>query len=245
MFDFDGTLGMVRAGWMPLMLDMMMETLAELGPDPAALRDEAEEYVARLTGQDTYFQMAAFADHVRRLGGAARSGEEYKAEFMGRLEGWRQERLEGLRSGSIAPDELMIPGSGAILEALTASGVGVYLASGSNHDDIVMESRLLGIHDYFISIHGSAPGQPSKRELLQQLVDSGIPPEEILTFGDGRTEIEETARIGGVAVGVASDEPDCATVDPKKRRWLIDAGAHYIIPNYLEPDLMELVGGSL
>src|ERR1041385_6599129 len=68
LFDFDGTLGLMRAGWMPLMLDMMMETLAPLanghGPSARALRNEAEEYVARFTGKDTVHQMAAFAAHV-------------------------------------------------------------------------------------------------------------------------------------------------------------------------------------
>jgi len=52
MFDFDGTLALVRAGWMPLMLDIMMETLGPLGRDAAKLRDEAEEYVARFTGKE-------------------------------------------------------------------------------------------------------------------------------------------------------------------------------------------------
>lgn len=244
MFDFDGTIGMIRAGWMPLMLDMMMETLGGLGPDPEALRSEAEEYVARLTGQDTYFQMAAFAEHVTRLGGEAKSGHEYKAEFMGRLEGWRQQRLAGLADGTIAPEALMIPGSVAILRALQDEGLDVYLASGSAHDDIVRECELLGVGGYFRNIHGSAPDQPTKRALLARLVESGIAPGEIVTFGDGRTEIEETARIGGVAVAVASDEPECVEVDQKKRRWLIDAGARYVIPNYLEAGLMELVRGA-
>src|SRR5471030_2121908 len=67
MFDFDGTLALFRAGWMTVMLDMMMETLGSLGPDPRFLRDRAEEYVARLTGKDTVYQMAAFAAHVREL----------------------------------------------------------------------------------------------------------------------------------------------------------------------------------
>jgi len=230
---------------MPLMLDMMMETLASLGPDPARLRAEAEEYVARLTGQDTYFQMAAFAGHVSRLGGDARSGEQYKAEFMARLEVRRSARLQGIADGLVPPDALLIPGTRALLAALFDAGFPLYLASGSDHNEIVTESRLLEIDRYFTGIHGSSPAQPTKRELLRKLVDSGIPPPAILTFGDGRTEIEETALIGGVAVGVASDEPDCASVDTRKRGWLIDAGAHYIIPNYLEPGLMDLVQGKM
>jgi hypothetical protein len=35
LFDFDGTVALVRAGWMPLMLDMMMETLAPQGDNRA------------------------------------------------------------------------------------------------------------------------------------------------------------------------------------------------------------------
>ncbi len=240
-FDFDGTIGMVRAGWMPLMLDMMMETLSPLGPDPEALRAEAEVYVAHLTGRDTVEQTNAFAAHVARLGGHPLTGAEYKAEFLARLEHRRAARLTALRSGEISPEDLMIPGARAFLEGLRTLGLPVYLASGSHHDDICLEAGLLHIEHYFDGIFGSAPGILNKKELLDDIVARGIPPEAILTFGDGRTEIELTQILGGRTVGVASDEPECLAVDPQKRQWLIDAGADCIIPNYLEPDLLDLV----
>jgi phosphoglycolate phosphatase-like HAD superfamily hydrolase len=240
-FDFDGTIGMVRAGWMPLMLEMMMETLRPLSSDWSALFLEAEDYVARLTGRDTVEQTNAFAEHVGRLGGKPASGQEYKAEFLRRLESLRRGRLEALRAGRMTGDELMIPGARALLEALRGLDLPLYLASGSDHSDISMESGLLGITGYFTGIYGSAPGVPSKQELLNLLLDKGFEAESILMFGDGRTEIELTHAIGGRTVGVASDEPDCVKVDPKKRRWLIDAGADYIIPNYLEPEIIRTV----
>ena len=243
-FDFDGTVGMVRAGWMPLMLDMMMETLAELGPDPDALRLEAERYVAHLTGRDTVEQTNAFAAHVARLGGKPRTGVEYKIEWLKRIETLRSARLADLHDGRISPDDLLIPGTRALLEALRTLGLPVYLASGSHHADICLEARLLGIESLFCGIYGSAPGIPDKKQLLDQIVSQGIPPAAILTFGDGRTEIELTHAIGGRTVGVASDEPHCLVVDPKKRGWLIEAGADCIIPNYLEPDLLQLVTGT-
>src|SRR5947208_924419 len=99
MFDFDGTLGLFRAGWMPLMLDMMMETLGPLGPGPAALRDEAESYVAQFTGKDTVHQMEAFVEHVRELGGSPLSPEEYKTEFLNRIEHRRREMTAGIKGG--------------------------------------------------------------------------------------------------------------------------------------------------
>jgi len=234
MFDFDGTVALVRAGWMPLMLDMMMETLAPLGPDAEALRAEAEDYVARFTGKDTVHQMNAFADHVRALGGTPLTGEEYKAEFMQIMEHRRSARLK-------APANLLVPGTRELLAALKARGLQVFLASGSAHDEIVFESELLGIAPFFDGIYGSAPGRPNKRDLLRQILDSGIDGEEILTFGDGRVEIEETKAVGGLAVGVATDEAECLEVDAKKRGWLIDAGADYIVPNYLDEGLLEIL----
>jgi len=54
-----------------------------------------------------------------------------------------------------------------------------------------------------------------------------------LGFGDGYVEIEEVKRVGGVAVGVATDEPLCREPDQWKRRRLIGVGADYIIPNFL------------
>jgi phosphoglycolate phosphatase len=36
-----------------------------------------------------------------------------------------------------------------------------------------------------------------------------------------------------VAVGVASQEPDCTRIDEWKRTRLIGVGADYIVPNFL------------
>jgi hypothetical protein len=47
--------------------------------------------------------------------------------------------------------------------------------------------------------------------------------------------------VGGTAIGVATDERECLTVDAKKRGWLAGAGADYIIPNYLDEGLLQLV----
>jgi hypothetical protein len=56
---------------------------------------------------------------------------------------------------------------------------------------------------------------------------------QFLGFGDGYVEIEEVKNVGGVAVGVASEEPACSRVDEWKRLRLIGVGADYIVPNYL------------
>jgi phosphoglycolate phosphatase-like HAD superfamily hydrolase len=228
---------------MPVMLDMMMETLGPLGPDASILRAEAEGYVARFTGRDTLIQMQAFAEHVQSLGGAPLPAAEYKREFARRIRGVSEKRLNAVRTGALVSDGVMVPGARALLDELRAAGVRIFLASGTAHAVVVQEAELLGIASYFEAVHGSAPGMLSKRELLAELVRAGLSPDEIITFGDGRVEIEAARAIGGIAVGVATDEPACIEVDRKKRGWLRDAGADFIIPNYLETGLLATVAG--
>jgi hypothetical protein len=45
--------------------------------------------------------------------------------------------------------------------------------------------------------------------------------------------MEAVKNVGGVAIGLATEEPECLRVDPWKRARLIESGADYIIPNYL------------
>jgi phosphoglycolate phosphatase-like HAD superfamily hydrolase len=243
MFDFDGTLSLIRAGWMDVMLDMMMEILEPLGPDAGVLRAQAEDYVARLTGKDTVWQMMAFADHVESLGGEIQDPVAMKAEFIRRMEFTRAARLGAVERGRMPPDSLMVPGSRQLLEWLRAEGIRIYLASGTVHSDICHDAAVLGIARYFDGIYGAGPDGMTKKELLGKIVSGGVPGESILTFGDGTVEIEDTKEVGGTAVGVASDEPECVKVDEKKRLWLLRAGADYIIPNYLDEELPQVVLG--
>ena len=81
----------------------------------------------------------------------------------------------------------------------------------------------------------------SKKILVQRiLAGADVQGEEIIGFGDGFVEIEEVKLVGGVAVGVASTEPECMAVDEWKRQRLIGVGADYIVPNYLcHAELLE------
>ena len=74
----------------------------------------------------------------------------------------------------------------------------------------------------------------SKSILIEHLLRlPGMRPRIPVGFGDGYVEIEELKQAGGVAVGVATDEPECRDTSPWKRRNLIGVGADYIIPNFL------------
>ena len=70
----------------------------------------------------------------------------------------------------------------------------------------------------------------------------GMRPHHLIGFGDGPVEIEELKRAGALAVGLATDEPECRETSPWKRRNLIEVGADYIIPNYLcRPVLLPIL----
>src|SRR5437762_13176279 len=73
LFDFDGTLSLIRTGWMQVMVPMMVEILAALktGESETGLRNVVEEFVWRLTGKETIYQMIALAEEVTRRGGTA------------------------------------------------------------------------------------------------------------------------------------------------------------------------------
>ena len=81
LFDFDGTLSLIRSGWMNVMVPMMVEILADLktGESEEQLRAMVEEFVWRLTGKETIYQMIAFAEADRsarrQAAGAARVQE--------------------------------------------------------------------------------------------------------------------------------------------------------------------------
>jgi len=146
-------------------------------------------------------------------------------------------RIQQLRDHSCAPDQYLVPGTRAILEDLRARGLSLYLASGTDDAHLKEEADLLGVTHYFDGgVHGALPDPEafSKRILMERILRlPGMRPYYLIGFGDGPVEIEELKRAGGLAVGLATDEPECRETSPWKRRNLIEVGADYIIPNYL------------
>jgi phosphoglycolate phosphatase-like HAD superfamily hydrolase len=238
-FDFDGTVSLIRAGWADIMLPMMLEVLTALGTGESHddLRRAVEPIVWRLTGKDTLYQMIALAEQVTLRGGTPLDPREYKQEFLNRLFAVSRPRIQQLRDRSCAPDQYLVPGTRAMLEDLRARGLRLYLASGTDEDHLKAEADLLDVTRYFDGgVYGTLPnpGAFSKRILMERILGiPGMRPHHLIGFGDGPVEIEELKRAGGLAVGMATDEGECRETSPWKRHNLIEVGADYIIPNYL------------
>jgi phosphoglycolate phosphatase-like HAD superfamily hydrolase len=238
LFDFDGTLSTIRSGWVDVMVPMMVEILLDLktGETEQQLTEIVKDYVGRLTGKQTMYQMIELADQVEKRGGKPKPPLEYKHMYLDRLWERIKHRVEELRQGHCPPEKYLVPGSIQLLEALKDRGLKLYLASGTDEVYMKEEARLLGLNPYFDGgIYGALDDYKSfsKAILIQRIIHSAeARGDQFLGFGDGYVEIENVKQVGGVAVGVATDEPDCQQVDQWKRQRLIGVGADYIVPNF-------------
>ncbi|HWQ53925.1 MAG TPA: HAD family hydrolase [Bryobacteraceae bacterium] len=239
LFDFDGTLSVIRSGWMDVMVPMMVEILAELhtGESEQELRTVVEDFVWRLTGKQTMYQMVEFANQISKRGGTPQEPLVYKRMYLDRLHGRIAHRLEELRSGQASPEKYLVPGARVWLEALRDRGLKMFLASGTDQEFMREEARLLDVAKYFDGgVYGALDDYKSfsKRILIQRLIASAeVRGAEFLGFGDGYVEIENIKEVDGVAVGVATAEPECLAIDQWKRERLAGVGADFIVPNFL------------
>jgi len=244
LFDFDGTLSLIRQGWQSVMIPLMVEVLRETPQheDDTALEAAVVEYVTRSTGIQTIFQMMELVEMVRARGGEPRTAQEYKAEYLRRLWQHIRERVEGLKSGRLAADDLLVPGAREVLEGLRKRGVTCYLASGTDRPYVVDEAAALGLAPFFgPHIYGALDDihAYSKRQVIQRILrENHLQGPNLVTFGDGFVEIEDTKAVGGIAVGVASDEVTRQGVDEWKRERLIQAGADLIVPDFREHEAL-------
>ncbi len=239
LFDFDGTLSLIRQGWADVMVPMMVEVLEQTGTrePPEELRHLVREFVAQLTGKQTIYQMIRLAEEVGRRGTPARDPLEYKRMYHERLMERIAGRREALRCGEMAREQMLVPCAVELLEELRRRGVKMYLASGTDEPYVLEEARLLGLEPYFDQrIYGARDDYRSfsKARVIQRiLADNQVEGERLLGFGDGYVEIENVKQAGGTAVGVASDEASrSGRPDLWKRERLIGAGADVVIPDY-------------
>jgi len=239
LFDFDGTLSLIREGWPSVMVPMMVEILQATGTRESAadLHEMAFEFVMQLNGKQTIYQMIRLAEEVRKRGGDPEEPIRYKQMYHDRLMERIAGRREALRSGNVSPEQMLVPYSLDILEELRGRGVGLYVASGTDEQYVLDEARLLGLDRYFESkIYGALDDYKtfSKAKVIERILsENRIEGALLLGFGDGYVEIQNVKSAGGIAVAVATDEAGrSGRPDAWKRDRLIGVGADLVIPDY-------------
>lgn len=192
----------------------------------------------KLNGKQTIYQMIQFAERVKERGGTPQEALWYKHEYLRRLEGKIQDRIEALRTKKVSPEKYLLHGSNELLSSLEARGVNLYLASGTDEVFVKREAELLEVTKYFGErIYGAKDDYKSfsKKMVIERILrENNIRGESLIAFGDGYVEIQNTKEVGGLAVAVASDEANNGSgkIDEWKWNRLLAVGADIVIPDY-------------
>ncbi|MBI5395869.1 MAG: HAD family hydrolase [Verrucomicrobia bacterium] len=251
LFDFDGTLSLIREGWPEVMVPMFAEMMPPLAGETEEQRQQlAFEDIMHLNGKQTIYQMIQLAERIKERGGQPRDPLWYKHEYLHRLDVRINARIEGLKRGVIKPDELLVHRIRPLLEELQRRGVPLYLASGTDEHFVKKEASLLDVTRYFgVRIYGALDDYRrfSKKMVIERILrENRIPGERLLSFGDGYVEIENTKEAGGLAVAVASDEAHNGSgqFDEWKRQRLLSVGADVVIPDFRDAiTLLDIILG--
>ena len=251
LFDFDGTLSLVRQGWPEVMVPMFVEYLPRLeGESEQQVRQMAFGDIMQLNGKQTIYQMIQLVERIEQRGGQPREPLWYKHEYLNRLEEKIHDRKQDLAAGRLTPDDLLVHGARRCLELLAERGFTLYLASGTDEQFVLEEARLLEIDHFFGDrIHGAVDRFEdfSKQKVIENILrENQIEGNQLLSFGDGYVEIENTKTAGGLAVALATDEANngAGRFDDWKHERLLGVGADCVIPDFrdIDPLLSVLLG---
>src|SRR3974377_1666549 len=96
LFDFDGTLSLIREGWPEVMVPMFAEMLPPRANETESMRRQlALDDIMRLNGKQTIYQMIRLCERIMERGGQPRDPTYYKREYLRRLDDRIRWRLEG------------------------------------------------------------------------------------------------------------------------------------------------------
>ena len=249
LFDFDGTVSTLRHGWESVMEPLMLEMISGGKPYGDGLVREVRDYINESTGIQTIHQMKWLAERVHSGGcnpDAPTDPWWYKGEYNRRLMENVSDRLKRLASGQTPRETFLIGGSEEFLRTLAERGIKLYVASGTDHPDVVKEASALGVDKYFTYIAGApvAAESCSKEKVIADLIENEkLCGDDFAVIGDGKVEIMLGKQAGARTVGLATDESARVGVDNVKRERLIKAGADIIDGDFTDLEgLLEFLG---
>lgn len=251
-FDNDGTLSTLRQGWEAIMAPMMIKAILGERYQSAdetlyhKVQARVLDYIDKSTGIQTILQMEALVEMVREFGiipaDKILDKVGYKAIYNESLCDMVHQRIERLKRGLLDITDYTVKGSVAFLQALRERGIKLYLASGTDREDVIAEATALGYAEFFDGgIYGALGdiSRYSKKMVIEGIMsDNQLHGPELAVFGDGPVEIRETRKRDGLAIGIASDEVRRHGLNREKRTRLIKSGAHVICPDFSEQEAL-------
>ena len=252
LMDWDGTISLLRGGWVEVMTDLCLEHLPAHADETAEqLRSAVHAEMLALNGKPSIHQMARIAELVMARAGSSLQADDYQRFYVARIIALVEQRNAAVLSGLRSKESLMVPGARVLLEAMQSAGLHLTLVSGTPYPELIEEAVLLDVQRYFDrDIYGPQDTTDrvfTKRASIHELIAKHqIPGEELVAIGDGPVEIAETKAIGGLAIAVASDEntPGSRRFDEFKRKQLLDCGADLVVPDFQDAAaLIQLARG--
>ena len=256
LFDHDGTISTLRQGWETIMQPVMIRAILGNQYETAEkqlyeeIRGRVLEFIDMSTGIQTILQMEALVEMVDEFNIVPKKEIldkfAYKKIYNDALTVVVSSKLEKLEKRQLSLDDFTMKGSVGFLKALREIGIKLYLASGTDKEDVINEARILGYANLFDGgIYGSENDikKYSKKLIINRIINENkLKGNELIVFGDGPVEIKECIKSGGIAVGIASDEIIKSGLNEEKRSRLIRSGAQIIIPDFSQKErLMDLL----
>ncbi len=245
-FDHDGTISSLRQGWEEIMEPVMMKSI--LGDHYETIDTTTynklllvcKEFIHKTTGIQTIYQMEGLVNLVREFGYVPEDKIldkfQYKEIYNNGLMEMVNKRTDKLLAGELGQDDYTMKGAVAFLYALRERGVTMYLASGTDAEDVRNEAEMLGYAELFNGgIYGALKDYTkfSKKMIIEKIIrDNNLNGNELAVFGDGPDEIREGRRAGGISVGITSNELQRFGHNGAKRPRLVKAGAQLLIPDF-------------
>jgi len=255
-FDHDGTISVLREGWELVMEPMMIKAI--LGDQYNSVGEHlynrvlqrVKDYIDKSTGIQTIQQMEGLIEIIQEFNIVPKDKIldkfGYKEIYNDALMEMVTKRVEKLNKKELDVQDFAVKGAIELLNYLRGKGVKLYLASGTDRDDVIAEAKAMGYADLFNGgIYGAIGdiSKYSKKRVIEKIIkDNNLSGTELITFGDGPVEMRECRKVGGIAVGIASDEIRRHGLNVEKRARLIKAGAQILLPDLSQREyLYELL----
>jgi sugar/nucleoside kinase (ribokinase family)/phosphoglycolate phosphatase-like HAD superfamily hydrolase len=256
-FDHDGTISTLREGWEDIMAPMMIRAISGDKYHDSdqnvyhKIETRVHEFIDKTTGIQTLMQMKILLDLIREFELVPEDQIldefSYKEIYNNDLMRMVKEREKKLKRGELSVEDLTIKNVLPLLRKLHQAGIKLFLASGTDEEDVKNEAALLGYDGLFEGGIFGAVGdinKEAKKIVLDRILDKigGHDNRQMITFGDGPVEIRETHKRGGITIGVASNELKRFGLNRIKRTRLIKAGADIIVPDFTQSaELLKLL----
>jgi len=256
-FDHDGTISVLREGWEKVMEPVMIKAI--LGDQYTTANEtlyqkvvnRVIEFIDKSTGIQTIVQMEGLVEMVSEFGlvppGKILDTFGYKKIYNDSLMEMVNKRIAKYEKEELEVSDYTLKGAVQFIQSFRDMGITLYLASGTDREDVLNEAKALGYADLFNGgIYGAIGDvkKYSKKIVLNKIIkENHLHGSELVTFGDGPVELRECRKVGGIAIGVASDEIRRYGLNTEKRTRLIKAGAHMIIPDFTQAGIvLKLLG---